>query len=149
MLVKAWDAFMNMEEDAMDDVTERYMMSGTCPTGGPKNILRYAWTIAEDDVRVLTDEGGGKAKAVDSRGDVRVQVQVDGGGAALVQVPVDAGGGAGKDQVHVPFVQRAHVADDVDEGGSADPVLEDEDDDVTKVVADGGAVVSRSLREKL
>ena len=34
MLVKAWDAFMNMEEDAMDDVTERYMMSGTCLTGG-------------------------------------------------------------------------------------------------------------------
>ena len=54
----------------MDDVRARYMMSGTCPTGGPKNILRYAGTIAEDDVQVLTDEGGGNAKAVDSRGDV-------------------------------------------------------------------------------
>ena len=93
--VEVWDKFMYVEENTMGDVWENYMVAETCPTGGPKNILRYAGTIAGDDVPVLADEGGGMAKAVDGRGDVRLPVPVD-AGAARVQVPVDAGGGAGQ-----------------------------------------------------
>ena len=49
MLVKVWDTFMKMEEDTMDDVSENYMMSETCPAGGHhNNILRYAGTIEEE-----------------------------------------------------------------------------------------------------
>ena len=48
LLVKVQDQFMYTGENTMGD-----MMAVTCPTGGPKNILRYPGTLAGDDVPVL------------------------------------------------------------------------------------------------
>ena len=102
-----------------------------------------------DDVRVPVPVN-------DSGGDVQVPDQEgrgdDDGGAAHVQVLIGAGGDAGQvcdgegapvatgDNVQAPVDQRADVAGNIAEEGSAVLVLVGEKDDMTDVVEDQGVV---------
>ena len=66
-----------------------------------------------------------------------------GGDAGLVSVDEGvtvATGNENHNVIQVPIDQRADITDNVDEGGSAVPVLVDEEGDVTKVVEDKGDV---------
>ena len=55
LMVKVQDQFMYTGKNPMGDMREPYRMVVTCLAGGPNNILRYAGTLAGDDVPVPVD----------------------------------------------------------------------------------------------